>query len=115
MNAADKSEKTEEQLWKIYLFLSREMLNALSLRDMALFLEFMRQRGNLQPMIAARQDRSFSNSEEGRSLIRNVKNYNQEIIAKLRTKQNLMVKKQQVSLAYDIFSTGKGEKFSCKL
>lgn len=107
--------KNERQLWNDYLFLSREMLSALTRQDMELFLEFMDQRGQLQTMIANQQDRSFSASEEGQRLFDQVRQYNQKITTQLRAEQNLIGKKQQVSQAYNAYRPGSGPRFSRKV
>lgn len=94
------ADKTAQELWLDYRFLTKEMAKFLIKKDMDLFYQLMNQRERLQMIIDQTADKNFANSPTGRNLLTEIKAENQIIIERLQTVFNNSKRQQQISDAY---------------
>lgn len=97
--------KTAEALWQDYRFLTREMKKFLIQQDMELFNDLMNQRERLQVIIDQNADEGFKVSPQGRSLLSEIQQMNQDITANMQLLLNRSKQQHQVTEAYGAVST----------
>ncbi|KUO70123.1 MAG: hypothetical protein APF81_00295 [Desulfosporosinus sp. BRH_c37] len=97
--------KTAQALWQDYQFLTKEMIKFLSKQDMGLFYDLMNQRERLQTIIEQTEDDDFKVSLQGRSLLSEIQQVNQDITDNLRLILSRSKRQHQVSEAYGASST----------
>jgi hypothetical protein len=102
MNALNR---TSEQLWQEYFFLTKEMAKFIEKQDMDLFDELLDQRSKLQLIIEDTPDRDFKRSEKGKRCFAAIQQTEQIIKQKLEYMRNVMSRQNQVSNAYDGYAT----------
>lgn len=94
-------EKTSQELWNDYYFLTKEMAKFLEKQDMDIFSQLMEQRESLQRLIDDAKDDGFSVSATGRELLQNIQRANQNVVLKLQYLVNTNRNQNNVSRAYD--------------
>jgi len=87
--------------WQDYLFLTREMKKFLFKRDLDLFLSLVEQRENLQVILEKLADDDYYASSEGKSLLLQVQQENQKMMAQFHMAFNSIKKQENVSQAYE--------------
>ena len=92
--------KTEE-LWKNYLFLTKEIDKFLTQQDMDMLTELLDQRDKLQTMIEKETQESFAATEAGRQLFQQIQQLNQGITLRLQLLRNQTSQQHSASQAYD--------------
>jgi len=97
--------KTAQALWQDYCFLTKEMRKFLARQDMDLFNELMNQRERLQPIINQTADDGFKGSQQGKNLLREIQQIDQEITEKMQILLSRSKQQHQVSAAYGAVST----------
>ena len=97
--------KTAEALWQDYQFLTKEMVKFLAKQDMELFNNLLNQRERLQAIIDQTADDGFKVSLQGRSLLSEVQQVNQDITDNLQLLLSRSKRQHQISLAYGAAST----------
>lgn len=97
--------KTAEALWQDYQFLTKEMLKFIGKQDMDLFNDLLNQRERLQAIIEQTADDGYKISPQGKSLIREIQQINQEITNNMQLLHNSNKRQHQVSEAYGAVST----------
>ena len=97
--------KTAEVLWQDYQFLTKEMLKFLAQQDMDLFYELMNQREKLQIIIEQSVDDGFKVSRDGRMLLREIQQMNQDITDNMQLLLSRSKRQHQVTEAYGTAST----------
>lgn len=98
-------QRTLEQLWQDYLFLTNEMLKFLDKQDFDLFIELMSQRGNIQHQIEESACQKFKFSLDGQKLLRDIQQIEQTIKLRLEYFRNNSKRHIQVSNAYEGYSS----------
>lgn len=101
MDSVGDLEKTSQELWNDYHFLTKEMAKFLDKQDIDFFLELMEQRGTLETIIEATKDEGFRLSMPGRELLQSIQRTNQHVKCKLQYLLNDSRNQQQISRAYD--------------
>lgn len=101
---------TSEKLWDEYLFLTKEMAKFIEKQDMDLFEELLAQRSKLQLIIEDVADNSFKQSDKGRLRFEEIQQAEHAIKLKLEYLRNIMSRQNQVSNAYDGFTTSIGRR-----
>ena len=89
-----------ENLWKDYRFLTREMAAFLAKQELDMFYELLDQRQSLQAMIEETDDYEYLFSEEGKELVREVQREDILISRQLRGSMSQMQQKRKVRSAY---------------
>jgi hypothetical protein len=89
-----------ENLWKDYRFLTREMAAFLAKQELDMFYELLDQRQQLQTMIEETDDYEYLFSEEGQALTREVQREEILISRQLRGSMSQMQQKRKVRSAY---------------
>jgi len=89
-----------ENLWKDYRFLTREMSAFLAKRELDMFYELLDQRQALQAMIDETADYEYLNSEDGKELAREVQREEVLISRQLRGSMAQMKQQRQHRTAY---------------
>ena len=97
--------KTAEALWQDYRFLTKEMVKFLAKQDMELFNNLLNQRERLQTIIDQTADEGFKVSPQGRSLLSEIQQVNQDITSNMQLLLNRSKRQHQVSEAYGAAST----------
>ena len=87
-------------LWQDYRFLTKEMRKFLAKKDSELFYNLMNQRQQLQSLIDQTPDDGFKESPEGRALITEIQQDNDQILQDLKTKFNHIKRQHKVSQLY---------------
>lgn len=100
----DDAGKSLSVLWQDYLFLTTEMGKFLDKQDFDLFLELVSQRERLQAMIESKQSQCTDSPPEDKVLIE-INKANQVVMNKLRYVMNMEDKQQNLSRAYDGYSS----------
>jgi len=98
-------QKSIQELWDDYYFLTKEMGKFLELQDMELFAELLEQRETLQKMIEAAQDDDFALSDSGKELLQTIQKANQNVVLKLQYLINNSRNQHNISRAYDGLGT----------
>lgn len=98
-------EKSISALWQDYLFLTTEMGKFLDKQDFDLFLELVSQRERLQSMIESKQNQACKDSPPEDGLLAEINKVNQVVICKLQYLMNMEDKQQNLSRAYDGYSS----------
>lgn len=93
--------RTPVQMWQDYLFLTREMIRFLKDEEMDLFNELLNQREQLQKLLGAINNVDFHRSLEGRQLLAEIRQINQQITFQLRYYLNKANKQQKIDNAYE--------------
>ncbi|MEN6567237.1 MAG: hypothetical protein ABFC57_13155 [Veillonellales bacterium] len=93
--------RTEEQLWLDFRFLTKEMAKFLAKDEMELFYDLLRQRGELQSIIAATPESGFKETAPGKTLLTEIWQANQLLTHNLQFRVNKGKQQQRVSNAYD--------------
>lgn len=101
---------TSEKLWDEYLFLTKEMAKFIEKQDMDLFEELLAQRSKLQLIIEDVADNNFKQSDKGRFRFKEIQQAEHVIKLKLEYLRNIMSRQNQVSNAYDGFTTSIGRR-----
>jgi hypothetical protein len=101
---------TSEQLWHEYLFLTKEMAKFIEKQDMDLFEELLTQRLKMQSLIEDVADNNFKQSDKGRRCFTEIQQAEHAIKLKLEYMRNTMSRQNQVSNAYDGFTTSIGRR-----
>ena len=102
---ATNVDKTVQALWQDYQFLTKEMKKFLIEQDMELFNDLMNQRERLQAIIDQTVDGGFKVSPQGRSLLSEIQQVNQDITDNMQRQINSSKRQHQVSEAYGAAST----------
>ena len=97
--------KTVEALWQDYRFLTKEMVKFLAKQDMELFNNLLNQRERLQAIIDQTNDDGFKVSQQGRSLLTEIQQVNQDITDNMQLLLSRSKRQHQVSEAYSGAST----------
>lgn len=107
------TEKNTADLWRDYLFLTRELVKFLGKeQDADLVQELLNQRERLQEAIEGRTGDPFRLSEEGKSLIREIAAVNEQAQQQLQLALNRSRQQQQLAKAYDQGETfNEGQRF----
>lgn len=98
-------DKSIQDLWQDYRFLTKEMMKFITKGDMDLFYNLMNQREKLQSIIDKTSDDGYKLSPEGKSLLTEIQQDNQEITYNLQVLIGKVKQKQKVSEAYRAVST----------
>lgn len=88
-------------LWNDYLFLTREMEKFLTLKNLDMFYELMRQRDQVQTMIDEKDDAGFLASDEAKPMFAQIHTKNESMAKQLRLLLNNGKKHQVISQAYN--------------
>ena len=99
------AEKTIAVLWQDYLFLTTEMKKFLDKQDLDLFVELVSQRDRLQGMIESAQQKSCKDCPSTKGLLSQINTANEEMMNKLHYVMNMENKQQNLSRAYDGYSS----------
>ena len=97
--------ETAEALWQDYRFLTKEMKKFLIEQDMELFNNLLNQRERLQAIIDQTADDGFKASPQGKSLLTEIKQVNQDMTDNMQLLLNRSKRQHQVSEAYSGVST----------
>ena len=97
--------KTAEALWQDYLFLTKEMKKFLIKQNMELFNNLLNQRERLQAIIDQTADDGFKFSSQGRNLLSEIQQINQDITGNMQLLLTRSKRQHQVSEAYGATST----------
>ena len=97
--------KTAEALWQDYQFLTKEMKKFLIQEDMELFNDLMNQRERLQTIIDQTPDDGFKISQQGKSMLSEIRQMNQDITANMQLLLSRSKHQHQVTEAYGAVST----------
>ena len=89
-----------ENLWKDYRFLTREMSAFLAKRELDMFYELLNQRQTLQVMIEETDDSEYLSSNDGQELVQEVQREDAMIARKLRGSMAQMQQNRTVRKAY---------------
>ncbi|MHB8125580.1 MAG: hypothetical protein ACYDEJ_08050 [Desulfitobacteriaceae bacterium] len=100
-----------KELWRNYLFLTREMKKFLLKKDLDLFFEIMKQREKVQALIDAAPDAGFRLTPEGRKLLETVRENNKYIILSMQQMMYQMKQQHNVSQAYEGGAPAAGKRF----
>lgn len=101
--------RTAQELWQDYLFLTKEMIKFLEKPDMNLFYELMNQRERLQPLIEQNDDKNYRISKEGQGLFSEIQQVNEKMNQILQLRYNSAKHHRQVA---EIYSGVSAEPFS---
>lgn len=105
MTAFENTDKSIQELWDDYLFLTKEMAKFLEEEDMELFYELVEQRERLQSIIESAREDGFSSSPSGEPVIHSIQRINQNITLKLQYNVNNSRNQHTISQAYDNLGT----------
>ncbi|MHB8073709.1 hypothetical protein [Desulfosporosinus fructosivorans] len=98
-------DKTTQELWQEYHFLSKEMIKFLTKQDMELFYDLLNQRERLQTVIDQVVDDDFIVSPVGQSLLSEIRQDSQTISQNLQIHLGNTKRQHQISKAYSAAST----------
>lgn len=98
------SQRTCEQLWQEYLFLTQEMLKFITREDLDLYMEIFNQRTKLQGLIEQSDDTNFYSSAKGREYFKTIQQAEKAIKIKLEFIRNTTSRQNKVANAYDGYS-----------
>ena len=87
--------------WKDYLFLTVEMQKFLGRNDLKMFFNLVGQREKIQLELEKITDKAYQNSPEGKSILLQVQQANQELMCQFRLAFNTMKRRKNISHAYD--------------
>jgi hypothetical protein len=100
-----------ENLWKDYQFLTREMSTFLAKQELDMFYELLDQRQSLQAMIDETGDYEYLFSEAGQELVQEVQQEDVQNSRQLRGSMTRMQQQRQVRNAYQArYSSRSGER-----
>lgn len=105
MTAVKPLEKSVQELWNDYHFLTKEMVSFLDKQDLDFFIELMEQRETLQTMIETVEDDDFLLSASGQNLLQSIQRMNHTMMLKLQYLINNSRNQHNVSRAYDSLGT----------
>lgn len=94
-----------ENLWQDYLFLTQEIVKFLNKQEFDLVTELFNQREKLQKRIVDLDDHSFNTTAKGQECYLAIRQLEQAIKLKLEFLRNMSRRQNQVSHAYEGFST----------
>lgn len=94
------SKRTAEDLWRDYLFLTREMAKFLAREEMEIFHELLEQREQLQTLIEEEPDNGFRASAEGRELLTRIQQENQALMSHFQHTHQKVKHHHQVAQVY---------------
>jgi hypothetical protein len=97
--------KSAQDLWQDYQFLTKEMKKFLIKKDMELFNNLLNQRERLQTIINQTADEGFKVSPQGKSLLIEIQQANQDITDNMQLLLSRSKRQHQVSEAYGATST----------
>lgn len=106
--------KTSQELWQDYQFLTSEMIKFLDKPDMNLFYELMNQRERLQNMIDESEDKGYKASSEGKALLSQIQRDNQYITEHLQLQINQGKHIHQVAEVYNGIGTDQTSRMTWK-
>lgn len=101
MTSVQNVEKTNQELWNDYFFLTKEMDKFLDQQNMDIFYELLEQRETLQNIIERQQDDEFQLSPQGQELLGRIQKINQNIGLKFQHAVNNSRNQHNISRAYD--------------
>jgi len=94
------TDKTAQDLWQDYRFLTKELAKFLTRHDMDLFYDLLDQRERLQAIIDKTVDGGFKTSLAGRSMLMEISQDSRFLIEHLQSQINGQKRQQQLSDAY---------------
>ena len=105
MISVQSVEKTNQELWDDYFFLTKELDKFLDQQNMDIFYELLDQRETLQHIIEMKQDDEFHLSPQGKELLGHIQKINHRIGLKFQHAVNNSRNQHNVSRAYDGLGT----------
>ncbi|AHF07797.1 hypothetical protein [Desulfitobacterium metallireducens] len=106
--------KTSQDLWQDYQFLTKEMIKFLNKPDMNLFYELMNQRERMQTLIDETQDKDYKATSEGNALLSQIQQDNQYIAKHLQLQINQGKHIHQVTEVYNGLGTDQTSRMTWK-
>jgi flagellar protein FlaG len=97
--------RTGQALWQDYRFLTKEMMKFLTKQEMDIFYDLLNQRKRLQAIIDQIADDGFKVSSQGRSLLSEIQQDNQDITDSMQHLLSRSKRHHQVSEAYGAAGT----------
>lgn len=98
---ADELNRSIEELWRDFEFLTKEISKFINAQDNDLVGDLMSQRDKLQVFIKEKNDQTYHKSADGKARIGAILAVNQDATNRLQQRYNQLKQQHKLSQAYD--------------